>query len=69
MAPAAVLFGVSSFSGFAASGSSPGGATESAASDFPVAALPYLRLMAEQSSRPVAYPLRSSHHGCMMSII
>jgi hypothetical protein len=35
----AVLFGVSSFSGFAASGSSPGGATESAASDFPGAAL------------------------------
>jgi hypothetical protein len=30
---------------------------------------PYLRLMAEQSSRPVAYPLRSSCQVCMMIII
>jgi hypothetical protein len=29
---------------------------------------PYLRLMAEQSSRPVAYPLRSGRQ-CMMIII
>jgi hypothetical protein len=27
------------------------------------------RLMAEQSSRPAAYPLRSSRHVCMMIII
>ncbi len=30
---------------------------------------PYLRLMADQSSRPVAYPLRSSCQVCMMVII
>jgi hypothetical protein len=35
----------------------------------PVAALSLLRLMAEQSSRTVAYPLRSSRQVCMMIII
>ena len=30
---------------------------------------PYLRLIAEQSSRPAPYPLRSSRQVCMMVII